>query len=101
MATAQQLADLMALPDRQLTPQDLHHILAELAELRLAMSNMTGAAAGVLNAIHRAGGYTVFDPRHRVHVQRCMRALEDTTVAWLNRHGELADAHHTQDLEAA
>lgn len=99
--TAQQLADLMALPDRQLSPQDIHHILGELARTRLALSNMAGAATSLLKAVHVAGGYSVFDPRHQTDVQRGMRALEDETAAWINTHIGRADALREQQRESA
>lgn len=55
----------------------------EIARLRakvLRLGNVLGAAAGMLNAIHRAGGYHVFDPAHQERVGAAMRALEESVV---------------------
>lgn len=54
---------------------ELEHLRAECAALRMQCSALTGAGAAVLNAIHRAGGYHVYDTVHQVRVQRGIEAL--------------------------
>ena len=51
---------------------DPHH-----ATLRLALAELTGATGALLKAIHDAGGYHVFDPRHQPPVHRAMSVLGD------------------------
>lgn len=58
-------------------------LVEEVARLRakvLRQGNVLGAAAGLLNAIHRAGGYHIADPQHQERIQTNMRALEAAVV---------------------
>jgi hypothetical protein len=62
-------------------------LLAEISQLRaklLRQTNVVGAGAAVLNAIHRAGGYHVFDPGHQGFVQRSIQALENAVTEAIN-----------------
>ena len=65
---------------------------AEIVRLRRVsrlVSEITGAAAGTLNAIHRAGGYQVFDPQHQDEIQRAIRAQEAAVLQVLNARGDI------------
>jgi len=67
---------------------DVEDALAEIERLRrrlLGMTELTGAAAAVLNAIHRAGGWHVADPQHQERLRLALEALESAVVAVLNR----------------
>lgn len=64
---------------------ELEHLRAECAALRLQCSTLTGAGASVLNAIHRAGGYHVYDPCHQPRMQRAIQALSDAVVGTLEQ----------------
>lgn len=67
---------------------DVEDALAEIERLRrrlLGMTELTGAAAAVLNAIHRAGGWHVADPQHQDRLRLALEALEGAVVAVLNR----------------
>lgn len=50
------------------------------AKIRLALTDMLGASRATLVAIHNAGGYVVFDPRHQQPVQTAIQALVDATA---------------------
>jgi len=67
---------------------DVDDALVEIDRLRrrlLNMTELTGAAAAVLNAIHRAGGWHVADPQHQERLRLALDALESAVVAVLNR----------------
>jgi hypothetical protein len=66
------------------TPEELLETILQLRRRLLHHANLTGASASVLNAIHRAGGYVVFDPHHQDRVSRAMRALENAVTETLN-----------------
>lgn len=75
--------------DADLVTMTLHidDALAEIERMRakiLRMSELTGAAAAVLNAIHRAGGWHVADPQHQDRLHRALEALEEAVLAVLN-----------------
>ncbi len=56
----------------------------ERARLRNELANLTGAAAGMLHAIEKAGGWVVFDPGHHdmmAHAIRSLAASVDFTLA--------------------
>ncbi len=56
----------------------------ERARLRNELANLTGAAAGMLHAIDKAGGWVVFDPAHHdmmAHAIRSLAASVDFTLA--------------------
>lgn len=70
---------------------DVEDALAEIERLRrrlLGMTDLTGAAAAVLNAIHRAGGWHVADPQHQDPLRKALEALEEAVVAALNGGAE-------------
>lgn len=67
---------------------DVEDALIEIERLRrrlLGLTELTGAAAAVLNAIHRAGGWHVADPMHQERLRLALDALESAVVAVLNR----------------
>lgn len=67
---------------------DVEDALIEIERLRrrlLGMTELTGAASAVLNAIHRAGGWHVADPQHQDRLRLALEALEGAVVAVLNR----------------
>lgn len=67
---------------------DVEDALVEIDRLRrrlLGLTELTGAAAAVLNAIHRAGGWHVADPQHQERLRLALDALESAVVAVLNR----------------
>ena len=67
---------------------DVEDALVEIDRLRrrlLGLTELTGAAAAVLNAIHRAGGWHVADPMHQERLRLALDALESAVVAVLNR----------------
>lgn len=69
-------------------PPDIEQLQADLAELRarlLNQTNIVGAGAAVLDAIHRAGGYHVFDPQHHDRVERALDALGQAVTTALQR----------------
>lgn len=70
---------------------DVEDALVEIDRLRrrlLNMTELTGAAAAVLNAIHRAGGWHVADPQHQDRLRKALEALEEAVVAALNGGAE-------------
>lgn len=80
---------------RNETADDIANLLdeasAELKRLRarvLAHQQVVGAAAGMLNAIHRAGGYHVVDPIHQLRVQHAITTLEQSVMEVINGLGK-------------
>lgn len=59
---------------------DLFDEIDRLRAKLLRQNNVIGAAAALLNSIHRAGGYTIPAPEHQNRIQRSMRALEAAVV---------------------
>lgn len=83
---------------------ELEHLRAECAALRQQCATLTGAGAAVLNAIHRAGGYNVYDPQHQGRIQRGIEALGDavtSTIAARQALPVLPLVDHDEDIEAA
>ena len=68
--TPEELAALHAQPEPVQTYLDPHH-----AAVRLALSEMTGAATAVLHAIYKAGGHVIADPQHQQPIADALRAL--------------------------
>lgn len=66
------------------TTQDLVDEIDRLRTKVLGQNAVLGAALALLTAVHRAGGYHVFDPAHQAPVQAGMRALEAAVDAALN-----------------
>ena len=64
--------------------EDLLEITAQLRRRLLQHSNLLGAGVAVLNAIHRSGGYQVFDPQHQERVGRALQALENSVTEAIN-----------------
>lgn len=64
----------------QPTDADLAEEIDRLRARLLRHGNVLGAAAALLNAIHRAGGYQVTDPANQERIQRSMQALEAAVV---------------------
>lgn len=67
---------------------DVEDALVEIDRLRrrlLGLTELTGAAAAVLSATHRAGGWHVADPQHQERLRLALDALESAVVAVLNR----------------
>lgn len=62
-------------PLTELDRDDLRKMAEEIAYLRLQVSNITGAAAAAVHAIHKAGGYVVFDPCHQEPVKQAINGL--------------------------
>lgn len=62
------------------TEADLVEEIDRLRARLLRHGNVVGAAAALLNAIHRAGGYQVADPANHERIQRGMQALEAAVV---------------------
>ena len=48
------------------------------------MPALVNAAAMLLNQIHRAGGYQVFDPGYKPGIDRAMRMLEEHVINAVN-----------------
>jgi hypothetical protein len=55
--------------------EDLELLIRELVLLRKQVSALSGATAGLLTAIDRAGGWHVFDPQHQDPVARAFMAV--------------------------
>lgn len=52
----------------------------EKADLAKQLAALTGAAAAMLHAVHKAGGYSVFDESHRDEVHRAIQILARTVA---------------------
>lgn len=72
---ADELRKATELPPHELTMADFQILAGKVAKLEWQLSNMTGAAAAVLHAINKAGGYHVFDPVFQEPVHRAFNAL--------------------------
>jgi hypothetical protein len=59
---------------------ELYEEIDRLRAKVLRHGNVLGAAAALLNAIHRAGGYHIADPKHQDRIQASMAALEAAVV---------------------
>lgn len=70
--------------DRPIFAEDLFDELARLRAKVLRQGNIIGAAAALLDAIHRSGGYQVHEPEHRDSIGRAMQALEGAVLEALN-----------------
>ena len=66
------------------TDDDLRATAQALRARLLQHTNLLGAGVAVLNAIHRAGGYHVFDPQHQERIFRAMQALENAVTEAIN-----------------
>jgi hypothetical protein len=82
------MMDLMVLQIDQLREQ-CGDQAAELAVLRRHCSALTGAGAGLLDALHRAGGWHVADPGHQPRISQAMAAQEAAVVNALRDRGDL------------
>ena len=51
------------------------------------MTEVVGATAGLLHAIHEAGGYCVFDPRHQEPVCNALNAVGRAVAVLGERRG--------------
>ena len=74
-ARADELRTATELPKHELTEADFHAMAGRVARLEWQLSAMTGAAAAVLHAIDKAGGYHVFDPGYQEAVHRAFNSL--------------------------
>jgi hypothetical protein len=69
--------------------EDLELLIRELVLLRKQVSALSGATAGLLTAIDRAGGWHVFDPQHQDPVARAFIAVKGAVEDMLTTRADL------------